>query len=180
MIRKDNKDPEALRMFSEILSKLNEFSKYESENGAGMVNSPMIGRFSAFDPSGIRADYSRYVVLINTIYSILNDSGISVKSRGYTFLKDAVCIVVDLGSMDVCLTKDVYPLIAKKYGAKALYTIEHNIRNSIDTAYISPEKQKLTKKNIMLGFESRPSNKEFILAASQKVQSLLAETVMNN
>ena len=70
--------------------------------------------------------------------------------------------------------------LAKKYGAKEFYTIEHNIRNAIDSAYISPGRQKLTKNNIMSGFESRPSNKEFILAASQKVQSLLAETVMNN
>ena len=180
MRRKDNEDPEERRMFSEILKKLNEFSKYMNDNGAGMINSPLIGRFSAFDPSGMRVEYSRYVVLINTIYSIFNDSGINVKSRGYTFLKDAVCIVVDLGSMDVCLTKDVYPLIAKKYGAKELYTIEHNIRNAIDSAFISPGRQKLTKNNIMSGFESRPTNKEFILAASQKVQSLLAETVMNN
>lgn len=181
MNKRSKEDAEVLKLFSEILKKLSEFNNYVRETGITAADPSFLGRYYAFDPGRMNdTDYYKYIVLINSIYSILNDSGISVKSHGYTYIKDAVCIVIDLNSLDICLTKDVYPLIAKKYKVKALYSIEHNIRNAIESAYFSPVRQRPSGRNIMRCFDTKPSNKEFILKAAQKVQDLLAEEAAGN
>lgn len=181
MRNNNNKDAEILSLFSEILNKLGEFMNYVRETGVGIASPAFMGRYFAFDPAGINdKDYYRKIVLINCIYRVLNESGINVKSHGYTYLKDAICIVIDMKSMDVCLSKDVYPLIRKKNGSKANYTVEHNIRNSLDSAYRFKARQGTGDENIMRCFERRPSNKVFILKAVQKVQDMMAEEGRND
>lgn len=181
MKKRSKEDAEALKLFSEILKKLSEFNNYVRETGIAAADPAFMGRYYAFDPRGVDdGEYYKNILLINCIYSVLDDSGINVKSRGYTYIKDAVCIVIDLNSLDICLTKDVYPLIAKKYKTKALYSIEHNMRNAIESAYFSVARQKPSDRNIMRCFDTKPSNKEFILKAAQKVQDLLAEEAAGN
>ena len=64
--------------------------------------------FFAFDPSADNEKimYERYIRLLETIYNVLNEYNINVKCKGYTFMKDAICIITDLKRMDICLEKD--------------------------------------------------------------------------
>lgn len=131
--------------------------------------------FLAFDPSPItdKDQYYKKVKLISTIDDVLNDHRINVKTKGYSFMKDAICIITDLERMDICLNKEVYPLIAKKYEAGGSYAIEHNIRNALNSAYFSclnfPEQKTLHA----TCFDGKPTNKVFLLMAVQEVGSRL-------
>jgi len=120
--------------------------------------------FFAFDPSADNEKimYERYIRLLETIYNVLNEYNINVKCKGYTFMKDAICIITDLKRMDICLEKEVYPLIAKKYAAAGTDTIEHGIRNALKTAEF--------KTDLLM---PRPTNKLFLLMAAQEVSERL-------
>ncbi len=114
----------------------------------------------AFDPSPVTDKdlYYRKVKLISTINDVLDDHSINVKTKGYSFIRDAICIITDLERMDICLAKEVYPLIAEKYDAGGPYAIEHGIRNALKSAS---------------SFETKPTNKVFLLTATQEVGSRL-------
>ena len=122
------------------------------------------GNYFAFDPN-LEPDkdyYVRTIRLISTIYEVLNDYNINTKCKGYTFMKDAICIITDLQRMDICLAKEVYPLIADKYDAGGIYTVEHGIRNALNAAYLTSGY-----------FISKPTNKTFLLMAAQEVSERL-------
>ena len=168
-----NGEPEIRKLLFEILD---EYTEIIRESGILTLSPVFMGKYYAFNPTYLHdEDYDDNLKLINCIYSVLNDYHINVKSSGYTFLSDAICIVIDHGSLDVCLTKDVYPLIAKKYRIKNDYTVEHDIRNALDAAFRSSRIRPEPASCPMNGFSARPKNKEFILLAVQKVQELLAE-----
>ena len=118
----------------------------------------------AFNPSvdTEKDDYQRNMKLLTAIYDVLNEYSISVKYKGYTFIKEAICIITDLRRMDVCLEKEVYPLIAKKYDAGGTYTVEHGIRNAISSAYCRSD-----------SLMTKPTNKTFLLMAAQEVSNRL-------
>ena len=123
--------------------------------------------FYAFNPSlnPDRESYIRNIILIDTIYDVLNEYNINIKSQGYTYIKDAICIIVDKKCLDVSLAKEIYLLIAKKYNVKGINTIEHSIRNALKAAYRKyPER-----------FSAKPTNKTFILTAAQEVSSRLSK-----
>ena len=125
--------------------------------------------FLAFNPSAEneKTIYERNIRLTETIYNVLNDYNINVKCKGYTFMKDAICIITDLKRLDICLEKEVYPLIAKKYDLAGTDTIEHDIRNALKTAEF--------KSDILM---PRPTNKLFLLTAAQKVSSRLGKELL--
>lgn len=120
--------------------------------------------YYAFNPSvSIDKDnYQRSMKLIAVIYDVLNEYDISVKCKGYTYMKDAICIITDLRRMDVCFEKEVYSLIADKYDTGGTYAIEHNIRNALNSAYCRSE-----------FFTVKPTNKTFLLMAVQEVSDRL-------
>ena len=64
--------------------------------------------------------------------------------------------------MDVCFEKEVYSLIADKYDTGGTYTVEHNIRNALKSAYCRSE-----------FFTVKPTNKTFLLMAVQEVSDRL-------
>lgn len=120
--------------------------------------------FFAFNPSVItnKGDYLRSMRLITVIYDVLNEYNISVKCKGYTYMKDAICIITDLRRMDVCLEKEVYRLIADKYETGGTYNVEHSIRNALNSAYCRSG-----------FFMNKPTNKTFLLMAVQEVSARL-------
>ena len=132
--------------------------------------------FYAFNPSVTteKDQYLRSIRLINAIYDVLNEMNINIKSKGYTFMKDAICIITDLKRMDVCLSKEVYPLIADKYHLSGTYIIEHAICNAIKSAY------RATCKGTDDGSpvpDTPSTNKPFLLMATQEVSSRLLKDV---
>ena len=87
--------------------------------------------------------------------------------KGYTFMKDAICIITDLNRLDICLEKEVYPLIAKKYAITGTDTVEHGIRNALKSAEF--------KTNLLM---PRPTNKLFLLMAAQEVNARLLKELI--
>lgn len=167
-------DTEIRDMFFELLNKFGEFSEYVRNSGLLPACPDHEGSYFAFDPEDVNdKDYYRKLVLYNCINAVLNESGISVKSRGYTYLRDAICIVIDLKRLDICLTKEVYPLIVKKHKIKGKYIVEHNIRNAIEAAFLQAQRNG-SYGSPMRSFDRRPTNKEFILTAAERVQDMLA------
>jgi len=145
-------------LLQEIIRIMNDYS--DQIKGKGSY-------FYAFNPSlnPDRESYIRNIILIDTIYDVLNEYNINIKSQGYTFIKDAICIIVDKKCLDVSLAKEIYLLIAKKYNVKGINTIEHSIRNALKAAYRKyPER-----------FSAKPTNKTFILTAAQEVSSRLSK-----
>lgn len=120
--------------------------------------------YFAFNPS-VYIDKKTYLWnmrLLNTVYEVLNEYNINMKCKGYTFMKDAICIIADLRRLDICLEKEVYPLIAEKYNIIGTYTVEHSIRNALNTAYLTTG-----------FFMTKPTNKAFLLMAAQEVSDRL-------
>lgn len=129
----------------------------------------------AFSPSA-RTDKETYhhnMRLITVIHDLLNECCINIKTRGYTYIKEALCIITDHGTYDVCLSTDIYPYIASKHGVSDIGRIEHNIRNSIDAAY----KMYLSRDDIhsplMERFDSRPTAKVFLLHLKDEIDRRL-------
>lgn len=67
---------------------------------------------------------------VDTILSL----GISRALKGYRYLADSIVMCVVHPDKLYCLSKDVYPEIAKKHGVE-LSCIERSIRNAIGKAY---------------------------------------------
>ena len=111
--------------------------------------------------------------LMKAIHDLLNECSVNIKSRGYTYIKDAVCIIIDHGTLDVCLSTDIYPHIARKHNISTIARIEHNMRNSIDAAYHLYMKQDDKCSPLMERFDSKPTVKEFLLHLKDEVDRRL-------
>jgi len=156
MIKKNAYDPEIIM---ELIRKLNSLSNYITENNCCFAFNPVI------QPD--RGIYEKNICLLKGIYEMLNCCDINIKSRGYSYLTDALCIVYDHKSLDLCLEKEVYRLISDKHRLESADRVEHSIRNSINAAY-SRSVKKTDGQNLMTDtFDARPSNKTFIMKMAQ-------------
>ena len=136
----------------------------------------------AFDPTG-RTDKEAYhhnIRLMTVIHDILNESFVNIKSLGYTYMNDAVCLIKDHGTLDVCLSSDIYPLIARKHNINGTQRIEHNIRNSIDAAYRLYMSREDKNSPFMDRFDSKPTAKEFLLHLKDEVDRRLWRMEMSD
>ncbi len=131
--------------------------------------------FYAFNPSEKpdKEQYQRSIQLVGTICDVLDENCINISSRGYSYIKDAICIITDRRSLDVCFLKEVYPYIAEKYTKKNIDKVEHGIRNAIEAGFRRAKTDYPERKCIMNSFESKPSNKTFLLCAVQEVSDRL-------
>ena len=108
--------------------------------------------------------------------TILIEIGTPVNLQGYKFLKDAVCFVLDDNGLINCVTKKLYPLVAKKQGVSAA-VVERSIRHCVDCA--------ISRKGVR-GINSvfkcevynpyyKPSNSELIALLAEKLIAELLE-----
>ena len=91
--------------------------------------------------------------------------------------KDAICIITDRRSLDICLVKEVYPYIAEKHRVKSLYKIEHSIRNALDAAYKKCRSTYPERDCLLNSFDEKPTNKKFLLLAVQEVGNRLLKEI---
>ena len=164
------------KIMKDLVRELSEFNSYIK---AGLVP---FGRefikgnyFYAFNPStGTDKEmYEKNIKLLNTLYEILDENCINIKSEGYSFLKDAMCIITDMKSLDVCLCKEVYPYIAEKYEGKSVSKVEHDSRNALASAYRKCRKKYPDRDCIMNDLDEKPTNKQFLLIAVQEAGNRL-------
>ena len=168
--------PSETKIIKDLVKELHEFNNYVKAGVSPFGREFMKGNyFYAFNPtqSTDKDMYQRNIRLLNTITDVLDENCINIKSQGYTYLKDAICIVTDRRSLDICLVKEVYPYIAEKHRVKSLSKIEHSIRNALDSAYKTCKNQYPDKDCILNSFNEKPTNKKFLLRAVQEVSSRL-------
>ena len=115
----------------------------------------------------------RDIKLIKTINDVLNDNCINIKSQGYGYLRDAICIIIDRRCMNVCMINDIYPYIAEKNREKGISKVEHSIRNSLKAAYKVCKNKYPDRQCILNSFDEKPTNKKFLLRAVQEVSDRL-------
>ncbi len=96
--------------------------------------------------------------------TLLIDIGIPASLSGYTYLREAIRLVIDLGTTpDGLLSKRIYPEIAKKHG-KSMASVEKAIRTAIETAWLRGRTDVLDR---LFGYtisaqRGKPTNTEFI------------------
>lgn len=126
--------------------------------------------------SATAEEYRRYYIFLELINNVLREFGIHIGNNGYSYIVDSVKIIIDRKDCDIRLKSDIYPLIAVKYGVRNLDTVEHSIRNAINTAY--NDCQRDPNANKMHIFNRRPTNKTFLKFIAQTVLKCVCETKM--
>ena len=168
------------KIMKDLVKELSEFNSYVKAGVSPFGREYMQGNyFYAFNPAQTtdKDTYVRNIKLISTITEILDENCINIKSQGYTYLKDAICIITDRRSLDVCMVKDVYPYIRDKHRLKSGYKVEHSIRNALDSAYKNCRSMYPERECIMNSLEDKVTNKKFILKAVQEVSSRLLKEI---
>ena len=164
------------KIMKELVRELNEFNSYLKAGVGPFGHEFMKGNyFFAFDPvqKTNKDMYLKNIKLLSTINEILDENCINIKSQGYTYLKDAICIITDIKSLDVCMVKEVYPYIAEKYEGKSVSKVEHDIRNALASAYRKCRKKYPDRDCIMNDLDEKPTNKQFLLIAVQEAGNRL-------
>lgn len=166
------------KIMKDLVKELSEFNSYVKAGIGPFGREYMKGNyFYAFNPStGTDKEmYERNLKLQNTICEILDENCINIKSEGYSFLKDAMCIITDRRCIDVCLIKEVYPYIAEKYNGKNVSKVEHDIRNALASAYKKCRNKYPERDCILNNLDDKPTNKVFLLKAVQEVSDRLVK-----
>lgn len=164
------------KIMKDLVRELSEFNSYVKAGVSPFGREFMQGNyFYAFNPakSTDKELYQRNIKLLSTINEVLDENCINIKSEGYTFLKDAICIITDRRCLDVCMVKEVYPYIAEKYMGKSVSKVEHSIRNALASAYKRCRKKYPERDCILNSFDEKPTNKKFLLRAVQEVSNRL-------
>ena len=132
-----------------------------------------------FDPSAAvtKEDYERYQAFYTPATEVLRKMGIRPEHTGYSYILDAVKIVIDRKTYEIRLKNDVYPLLSMKYRVRQSGSIEHGIRNAINAAYTDYMRD--PGSNAMGVFLKRPTNKQFILYVAEAVNLSMMETIVS-
>ncbi|MBQ6440723.1 MAG: hypothetical protein IJJ06_11520 [Mogibacterium sp.] len=172
--------PSETKIMKDLVKELNEFNSYVKAGVSPFGREYMKGNyFYAFNPAETTDNdtFKRNIKLLSTITELLDENCINIKSLGYTYLKDALCIITDRKRLDLCMVKEVYPYIAEKHSVKKVSKIEHSIRNALEAAYRRCKSKYPERDCIMNCFEEKPTNKMFLLRAVQEVSSRLLKEI---
>ena len=90
---------------------------------------------------------------MSAVYGVIRKLGATSKYKGYYYVVDAVEMAQKICERPVKVTKDIYPVIARKY-------VEHNIRTLVNLCWMN-HKDTLEE---MAGctMADKPTNSEFI------------------
>ena len=96
---------------------------------------------------------------MSEIYSLIRRLGATSKYKGYYYVAEAVKMAEALQERPMKITKDIYPILARKYKSTPS-NVEHNIRTLINLCWMSHRE---TLEEIAgCTMEDKPTNSEFI------------------
>lgn len=170
--------PSETKIMKDLVKELNELNSFVRSGASPFGRDYIQGNyFYAFNPcvGTSKEHYEKNIRLQRAVDDMLSRNCIDIKSRGYTYLKDAICIVIDKRSMDICMASDIYPYIVDKHSLKNIGIVEHNIRNSLESAYKKCTSTYPERECIMNKYGEKPTNKKFILMAVREI----SEKVLN-
>ena len=109
--------------------------------------------------------------LENDITGIIHEIGIPAHIKGYQYLREAIFMVVRDMDMLNCITKVLYPTIAKKFQTTSS-RVERAIRHAIEVAW---SRGKIEVIDELFGYtvnngKGKPTNSEFIELISEKIR----------
>ena len=110
------------------------------------------------------------------ISEIFISIGIPPHIKGYSYLREAIRLTVEKPHIINCVTKDLYPSVANKFGATSS-KVERAIRHAIEVAWNRGRIEAINAifgSRLYLGTE-KPTNSEFIALVADK---LLLENLM--
>lgn len=112
--------------------------------------------FTPMNPSSPDQLSSHIAQLLNTLH-------VPPHLKGHRYLIDAVLLTIEDRSCADAVTKELYPLIAKKYHVK-WESVERNIRNAVELAWERSG-------GYFPGFtaKTRPANREFIITVADHI-----------
>lgn len=113
----------------------------------------------------------REINLENDVTNIIHEIGIPAHIKGYQYLRDAIMMSVQDIEMLNCITKVLYPTIAKKYQTTSS-RVERAIRHAIEVAF---SRGRVDMIDDLFGYtvsngKGKPTNSEFIALISDKIR----------
>ena len=105
------------------------------------------------------------------ITNIIHDIGVPAHIKGYQYLRDAIMMAVEDVDMLNCITKVLYPTIAKKYQTTSS-RVERAIRHAIEVAW---SRGRIDTIDELFGYtvnegKGKPTNSEFIALIADKIR----------
>jgi len=105
------------------------------------------------------------------VTKIIHQMGVPAHIKGYQYLRDAIIVVIEDVSLLNAVTKELYPLIAKKYMTTSS-RVERAIRHAIELAW---DRGNVDMMNRFFGYtinveRGKPTNSEFIAMVADKLR----------
>ncbi len=140
--------------------------KYVKNN---MGRHPATNRNLSSTSSSSKADSD--VTLENDVTRIIHEIGVPAHIKGYQYLREAIIVSVKDMDMLNCITKVLYPEIAKKYQTTSS-RVERAIRHAIEVAW---NRGKIEVIDELFGYtinngKGKPTNSEFIALIADKIR----------
>ena len=111
------------------------------------------------------------ISLENDVTEIIHEMGVPAHIKGYQYIRESIIMVVKDMDMINCITKVLYPTIAKKFGTTSS-RVERAIRHAIEVAW---SRGKLEVLDSIFGYtvnngKGKPTNSEFIAMIADKIR----------
>ncbi|MEW6621646.1 MAG: sporulation transcription factor Spo0A [Bacillota bacterium] len=105
------------------------------------------------------------------VTKIIHQMGVPAHIKGYQYLRDAIIMVIEDVNLLGAVTKELYPLIAKKYMTTPS-RVERAIRHAIELAW---DRGNVEMMNRFFGYtinveRGKPTNSEFIAMVADKLR----------
>lgn len=105
------------------------------------------------------------------VTNIIHEMGVPAHIKGYHYLRDAIIMVINDVNLLGAVTKELYPLIAKKYNTTPS-RVERAIRHAIELAW---DRGNVEMMNKFFGYtinldRGKPTNSEFIAMVADKLR----------
>ncbi|WP_028309502.1 sporulation transcription factor Spo0A [Desulfitibacter alkalitolerans] len=105
------------------------------------------------------------------VTKIIHQMGVPAHIKGYQYLRDAILMVIEEVNLLGAVTKELYPLIAKKYMTTPS-RVERAIRHAIELAW---DRGNVDMMNRFFGYtinveRGKPTNSEFIAMVADKLR----------
>ena len=112
------------------------------------------------------------------VSSLLHDLGIPSHVRGYRYIRDGVMLLYESSSLVNLVTKDVYPIIAKKYDTTTT-RVERAIRHAIEISWMRGDIKLMEELfgNSIDFDRSKPTNAEFLTTIADKFKLYTKELI---
>ncbi|MBU3159766.1 sporulation transcription factor Spo0A [Clostridium frigoris] len=105
------------------------------------------------------------------ITNIINEIGVPANIKGYMYLKEAINMVVNDIELSSSVTKELYPLVGKKFNTTA-GRVERAMNYAIDVTWSTKQSPNINK---IFGYtinykKGKPANSEFIAMVADKLR----------